>query len=67
MYERLLFFRYVLLKSRNYYLHLCQNLVYVVSFFVLTIRDGPKKENRPHQPKTSTKIDLYSFSPAEFV
>ena len=38
----------------------------LISFFVLTIRDGPKKENRPHQAKTSTKIDLYSFSPAVF-
>ena len=33
MYERLLFFRYVLLKSRTYYLHLCQNLVYVDIIF----------------------------------
>ena len=45
MYERLLFFRHVLLKSRTYYLHLCQNLVYVEIIFRTHHMLRSKKEN----------------------
>ena len=45
MYERLLLFRYVLLKSRIYYLHLCQNLVYVDIIFRTHHMWRSKKEN----------------------
>ena len=45
MYERLLYFRDVLLKSRPYYLHLCQNLVYVDIIFRTHHMWRSKKEN----------------------
>ena len=52
MYERLLFFRYVLFKSRTYYLHFVKTWYILILFFVLTICDAQKRENegRWNQP-----------------
>ena len=52
MYERLHFFRYVLLKSGTYYLHFVKTWYMLILFFVLTICDAQKREykGRWNQP-----------------